>query len=248
MGMSLTGHAPGGSAAPRTGHQTRHQPLLLSLPAEAPASSCGWLAPRDVEDVIRTTTSGRIAASWSSHTGVGGFITPPPEYFKIVADIIRHYGGCSSAMRQTGFGAPATSGSASNIGRLEPDIMTILRGIANGFPLGNTMSTPEIAASTAGAGLTINLRRQPGVLRRLLPRWRCWKEADPIMSPGGQSTADRAGTPDRKNMPSSETSGAWGLMKTWNSSKQAKQRTGAKGYQPFYGVMQKKRAARRQRR
>ena len=37
--------------------------------------------------------------------GVGGFITPPKDYFKIVADIVRDHGGLFiSDEVQTGFG------------------------------------------------------------------------------------------------------------------------------------------------
>ena len=37
-----------------------------------------------------------------------------------------------------------------------PDIMTMAKGIANGFPLGNTMTTPEIAQSMVDAQLTLS--------------------------------------------------------------------------------------------
>jgi len=38
---------------------------------------------KDVENLIQTGTSGQIAAFIAEPIqGVGGFITPPPEYFK----------------------------------------------------------------------------------------------------------------------------------------------------------------------
>ena len=48
----------------------------------------------DVEELIQTTTTGQVAGILVEPIqGVGGFITPPPEYFKIVAEIVRNYGG-----------------------------------------------------------------------------------------------------------------------------------------------------------
>jgi 4-aminobutyrate aminotransferase-like enzyme len=63
-------------------------PLHLTYP------SCGVACANDVESVIQTTTNGQIAAFIAEPIqGVGGFITPPPEYFKIVYRIVKNYGG-----------------------------------------------------------------------------------------------------------------------------------------------------------
>jgi 4-aminobutyrate aminotransferase len=113
---------------------------------------------QDVEDVIRTTTSGRIAAFMAEPIqGVGGFITPPDEYFGIVTEIARHYGGvfiCDEV--QTGFGRTGSHWFGIEHWGVEPDIMTMAKGIANGFPMGNTITRPEIAQSLVGKGLTIS--------------------------------------------------------------------------------------------
>jgi 4-aminobutyrate aminotransferase-like enzyme len=79
---------------------------------------------------------------------VGGFITPPKEYFAIAVEIVRKYGGvfiCDEV--QTGFGR--TGGSMWGIDHwgVEPDIMTMAKGVANGLPLGVTITTPEIASA-----------------------------------------------------------------------------------------------------
>lgn len=80
--------------------------------------SCEVACANDVEEVIRTTTSGRVAGMIAEPIqGVGGFITPPREYFPIVAGIVRKYGGIFiSDEVQTAWGAPAGSGSASSSG------------------------------------------------------------------------------------------------------------------------------------
>jgi 4-aminobutyrate aminotransferase-like enzyme len=118
-------------------------PLHLTYP------SCGIACAKDIEELIRTTTTGRVAGFLAEPIqGVGGFITPPPEYFEIAVGIVKKYGGlflCDEV--QTGFGR--TGGKMWGIQHwgVEPDIMTMAKGIANGLPLGVTIATPEIAAS-----------------------------------------------------------------------------------------------------
>ena len=111
-----------------------------------------------MEEVIKTTTSGQIAALLAEPIqGVGGFIVPPPEYFKIVTDIVHHYGGlfiCDEV--QTGFGRTGDKWFGIEQWGVEPDIMTMAKGIANGFPLANTITTAEIAEGMVGKGLTIS--------------------------------------------------------------------------------------------
>jgi 4-aminobutyrate aminotransferase-like enzyme len=118
-------------------------PLHLTYP------SCGIACAKDIEELIRTTTTGRVAGFLAEPIqGVGGFITPPPEYFEIAISIVKKYGGvfiCDEV--QTGFGR--TGGKMWGIEHwgVTPEIMTTAKGVANGLPLGVTMATPEIAAS-----------------------------------------------------------------------------------------------------
>jgi 4-aminobutyrate aminotransferase len=87
--------------------------------------------------------------------GVGGFITPPREYFGIVADIVRRHGGIFiSDEVQTGWGR--TGGKWFGIEQygVTPDVITGAKGLGNGFPIGLTVATPEVA--DAVKGLTIS--------------------------------------------------------------------------------------------
>ncbi len=159
VGMSLTAQSAwriGGTHIMGIKHAMN--PYCYRCPLKLTYPSCGVACAEDVEEVIRTTTSGQIAAFLAEPIqGVGGFITPPPEYFQIVRDIIHHYGGLFIADEvQTGFGRTGDKWFGIEHWEVEPDIMTMAKGIANGFPLANTMTTPEIAAHTAGAGLTIS--------------------------------------------------------------------------------------------
>ncbi|NNF07419.1 MAG: aminotransferase class III-fold pyridoxal phosphate-dependent enzyme, partial [Candidatus Eisenbacteria bacterium] len=98
---------------------------------------------------IKTTTVGQVAGFIGEPIqGVGGFITPPKEYFKIVAEIIRRYGGVFIADEvQTGFGRTGENWWGIEHYDVEPDIMTMAKGIGNGMPLAATIATAPIADS-----------------------------------------------------------------------------------------------------
>jgi 4-aminobutyrate aminotransferase len=125
-------------------------PLGMTYP------DCGVACAKDVEDAIQTTTSGKIAAFIAEPIqGVGGFITPPKEYFKIVFNIVKKYGGLFIADEvQTGFGRTGKKWFGIEHWEVEPDIITCAKGIANGAPVGVTVARPEIA--DAFQGLTIS--------------------------------------------------------------------------------------------
>ncbi len=159
LAMTLTGISAwriGGTQIPGIKHALN--PYCYRCPLKMTYPSCGVACAEDVEEVIKTTTSGRIAAFIAEPIqGVGGFITPPPEYFQIVVEIVHHYGGLFIDDEvQTGFGRTGTYWFGIEHWGVEPDIMTMAKGIANGFPLSNTMTTPEIAEKLVGQGLTIS--------------------------------------------------------------------------------------------
>ena len=133
-------------------------PYCYRCPLKMTYPECGVACAEDVEEVIKTMTSGRIAAFLAEPVqGVGGYIPAPPEYFKIVVEIVHRYGGlfiCDEV--QTGFGRLGDTTFGIEQWGVEPDIMTMAKGIANGLPLGNTITTTEIAESTLEAGQTIS--------------------------------------------------------------------------------------------
>jgi 4-aminobutyrate aminotransferase len=155
--MSLTGHSTWrhwGEGLPGIRH-TAHAycyrcPFGLTYPA------CDLRCARDVEDVIRTSTAGRVAAFLAEPIqGVGGVITPPKEFFGVVVEIVRRYGGlfiCDEV--QTGFGR--TGGHWCGIAHwgVNPDVMTFAKAVANGMPMGVTVARADVA--DAFTGLTIS--------------------------------------------------------------------------------------------
>jgi 4-aminobutyrate aminotransferase-like enzyme len=118
--------------------------------------SCEVKCAQDVEEVIRTTTSGRIAGFIAEPIqGVGGFITPPKEYFPIVAETVKKYGGLFiSDEVQTGWGRTGGKWFGIEQWGVQPDIITSAKGLANGSPIGLTIARPEVADSLKGATIS----------------------------------------------------------------------------------------------
>jgi len=125
-------------------------PLGLKYP------SCEIKCATDLEQVIQTSTSGKIAGIIAEPIqGVAGFVTPPKEYFKIVFNIVKQYGGdFISDEVQTGWGRTGKKWFGIEHWEVEPDIITSAKSLGNGHPVGLTMAKPEVADSFQG--LTIS--------------------------------------------------------------------------------------------
>lgn len=149
LATNLTAHAPWRPLA-STVAGIKHvvSPNPYRCPFGSPCDErCVDALARDLEDVIQTTTNGRPAAFIAeSILGVGGYIVPPRGYFQRVAEIIRAYGGlfiCDEV--QAGFGRTGDRWFGIEHWGVEPDIMVMAKGIANGFPVGATITRDEIA-------------------------------------------------------------------------------------------------------
>ncbi|MGH9661184.1 MAG: aspartate aminotransferase family protein, partial [Bryobacteraceae bacterium] len=157
MAMTLTAHSAwriGG--VPQPGIVHAHNAYCYRCPFGLTYPDCGVQCAKDVEELIRTTTSGRIAGFIAEPIqGVGGFITPPKEYFGIVAEIIRRYGGVFiSDEVQTAWGRTGGKWFGIEQWGVTPDIITGAKGLANGFPIGITVATPEVADAMKGATIS----------------------------------------------------------------------------------------------
>ena len=158
LAQSLTAHAsyrviPTQVAAVKHAHA----PYCYRCPFGLEYPSCEVKCAKDIEELIQTTTTGQIAGFLAEPIqGVGGFITAPDGYFKVAVDIVRKYGGvfiCDEV--QTGFGRTGDKmwGIQHHEG-VEPDIMTMAKGIANGMPIGATLATTAIADSWKGGNIS----------------------------------------------------------------------------------------------
>lgn len=113
--------------------------------------TCGLECAKDLDEFIRTSTSGRIAAFLAEPIqGVGGFITPPTGFFQETVAIARKYGALFIDDEvQTGFGRTGKSFGIDHYG-VTPDIMTFAKGLANGLPIGATIATDAVASAYRG--------------------------------------------------------------------------------------------------
>jgi len=149
LAQSLTAHAPW-RALPSQVAAIKHglAPYCYRCPLKTTYPTCGMACAEDLEELINTTTTGEIAGMIVEPIlGVGGFITPPPEYFDIVAEIVRNHGGLFIADEvQTGFGRTGKMWGIEH-SSVKPDMMTMAKGIANGLPLAAVVTSGDIADS-----------------------------------------------------------------------------------------------------
>ena len=131
-------------------------PYCYRCPYGLTYPSCDLHCAKDIEEVIRTSTGGAVAGLLAETIqGLGGVVVPPPGYFKIVSNIVRQYGGLFIADEvQAGFGRTGKKWFGIEHWEVEPDIITCAKGMANGVPIGCTITRPEIADSYKG--LTIS--------------------------------------------------------------------------------------------
>ena len=150
LAQSLTAHSTW-RALPTKIPDIKHalSPYCYRCPLGLKYPSCEIKCAQDIEELIKTTTTGQIAGFLAEPIqGVGGFVTPPKEYFQIAVAIIRKYGGVFiSDEVQTGFGRTGGKWWGCEQYGVEPEIMTMAKGIANGWPLSATICTPAIADS-----------------------------------------------------------------------------------------------------
>jgi 4-aminobutyrate aminotransferase/4-aminobutyrate aminotransferase/(S)-3-amino-2-methylpropionate transaminase len=109
--------------------------------------SCDLVCARDIENIIRTCTSGKVAAFIAEPIqGNGGVIVPPPEYFKVVRGILDKYGILFIADEvQTGFGRTGDRMFGIEHWDVVPDMITMAKGFGNGLAVGGFIARTEIA-------------------------------------------------------------------------------------------------------
>jgi 4-aminobutyrate aminotransferase-like enzyme len=161
-GRSSMALAVTGTGTWKIGPQTQpgvvfaHNAYCYRCPFGLKYPECGVKCAHDVDELIRTTTPGRVAGIIAEPIqGVGGFITPPKEYFQIVAEIVRKYGGIFiSDEVQTGWGRTGNKWFGIEQWGVTPDIMTSAKGMGNGLPIGVTIARPEVADALKGVHIS----------------------------------------------------------------------------------------------
>ena len=123
-------------------------PYCYRCPLGMTYPSCGIACAKAAKRVIETQTNGNPAAMIAETiAGVGGIITPPDEYYKVLRETLEPFGTLFIADEvQTGWGrlGGGMFGITGTYG-VVPDIITSAKGLASGLPIGITITRPELA-------------------------------------------------------------------------------------------------------
>ncbi len=124
-------------------------PYCYRCPFGLTYPSCGVACAEDLRNVIETTTTGEPAAMIAEPIqGVGGFVTPPPEYFGIVKSILDEFGIPFIADEvQTGFGRTGEAFWGIESYGVAPDAIVCAKGLGNGMAIGAVVAREDMVDS-----------------------------------------------------------------------------------------------------
>ncbi len=148
--LSITGNAGrkrrGGPYAPGIAFAAAPYSYRSPFPGDAEATAA--YAIRSVEEAIAYSTTKDIAAMIVEPVmGEGGIIVPPASYFPALKRVLDAHGILLIADEvQSGFCRTGKMFAIEHFG-IEPDILVMAKGIADGFPLGAFTARDEIAAA-----------------------------------------------------------------------------------------------------
>ncbi|XP_076027884.1 alanine--glyoxylate aminotransferase 2, mitochondrial isoform X2 [Genypterus blacodes] len=102
-----------------------------------------------LKETFSTTVPSQIAGFFGEPIqGMGGAVQYPKNYLKEAYKLVRERGGvCIADEVQTGFGRTGSHFWGFQGHNVIPDLVTMAKGIGNGFPMAAVVTTPEIAAS-----------------------------------------------------------------------------------------------------
>ena len=117
-------------------------PLKMTYP------SCGIACAEYVRDVIRYETQGEIAAILiEPMQGTAGNVIPPDGFLQAIQEIAKENDALLIADEMlTGFGRSGKMWGCDHTG-VVPDVMTVGKGIAGGFPVSALISSDELSSS-----------------------------------------------------------------------------------------------------
>jgi 4-aminobutyrate aminotransferase/(S)-3-amino-2-methylpropionate transaminase len=117
--------------------------------------SCDLFCARHLEDSFkRLVASEDVAAVLAEPVlGEGGFVVPPPDYFRVLIDICHKHGVLFIADEvQTGFGRTGALFASEHYG-IEPDIFVTAKSLGGGLPLAAITGRAEIMDAPQPGGL-----------------------------------------------------------------------------------------------
>lgn len=127
-------------------HSLPAYPDCYRCPLKMKPDSCGMACVELFEKSARTQTTGEIAAVIVEPCqGTAGNIVPPKGWLAAVKDVTKRLGAlliCDEMI--TGFGRTGSFFASKDFG-VEPDIITVGKSFAGGFPVSGVLTTEEIA-------------------------------------------------------------------------------------------------------
>jgi alanine-glyoxylate transaminase / (R)-3-amino-2-methylpropionate-pyruvate transaminase len=151
-GQGLTSHSTWKFPVSGEGH-VHHaiNPHPYRSPFNGTPEEIATMSARDIRDLIRYSTPGKVAAFLAEPIqGVGGATHGAPNYLKEAYAIVREAGGlCIADEVQTGFGRTGDHyWGFQNFG-VVPDFVTMAKGLGNGAPIGAVTTRMDIARTLA---------------------------------------------------------------------------------------------------
>src|SRR5438067_118728 len=116
---------------------------------------CDVYCARHLEDTFKRVVAAEDVAAVIAEPvlGEGGFVNPPPEFFRILMDICHKHGVLFSADEvQSGFGRTGKMFACENYG-IEPDILITAKSLGGGLPLAGVTGRAEIMDAPGVGGL-----------------------------------------------------------------------------------------------
>ena len=148
--LSITGNRgrKKGSGPYLSGVAFAPAPYCYRCPFKQKYPGCGLACAEFMDHVLKYQTAGDVAAFIAEPVmGEGGILVPPPGYFQLATKYIREDGALFIADEvQSGFGRTGKLFAIEHHD-VEPDIMTMAKGIADGFPLSAFIARADIAAA-----------------------------------------------------------------------------------------------------
>jgi 4-aminobutyrate aminotransferase/(S)-3-amino-2-methylpropionate transaminase len=117
--------------------------------------SCDLYCARHLEDTFKRVVANEEVAAVIAEPvmGEGGFIAPPPDYFKVLIDLCHKHGILFIADEvQSGFGRTGTMFASEHYG-VEPDLIVTAKSLGGGLPLAAVTGRAEIMDAPGPGGL-----------------------------------------------------------------------------------------------
>ena len=117
--------------------------------------SCDLYCARHLEDTFKRVVANEEVAAVIAEPvmGEGGFIAPPPDYFKVLIDLCHKHGILFIADEvQSGFGRTGAMFASEHYG-IEPDLIVTAKSLGGGLPLAAVTGRAEVMDAPGPGGL-----------------------------------------------------------------------------------------------